>query len=88
MNNGTRVHKWTSKSEFFDRETGEEISKQLAKRDYVINKKWKLIKIENEQGKIIWINECTRNQQFNIWGDKTRRRTPKNKSNRGDTLHS
>lgn len=67
MEHKTEVRKWISKSEYYDMENGEEISKRVAKRDYHVMKKIKRIKIENEYGTITWQNECQRKRQLRIW---------------------
>lgn len=61
------VHRWTTKSEYYDIENGEEISKQLMKRDYIIIRKTKTVKIENENGKTTIINECRKRPQYKLW---------------------
>ena len=71
MNQQPTVHRWTTKSEYYDIENGEEISKQLALRDYNILKKRKRIKIENYHGYITIENECERKKQLKIqWKEK------------------
>lgn len=67
MNNKTTVHRWTTKNEYFDINNGEELSNQLAKRDYDIIKKRKTTKIENYHGTITITNECERKKQLKIW---------------------
>ena len=69
MNKETTVHKWRTSSEYYDIENGEKISKQLAKRDYLLIKKWKQIKIEYGTGYIIWVMECRKKNQLSLWGD-------------------
>lgn len=62
-----KVHRWTTKNEYFDIENGEEISKQLVNRDYDIINKRKTTKIENYHGYITITNECERKRQTKLW---------------------
>lgn len=64
----TEVHRWTTKSEYYDMENGEQISKKLVERDYDIIKKRKQIKIENYHGYITIINECEKKRQTKLFG--------------------
>ena len=67
MNQKQEVHKWTTKSEYYDMEDGTEISKQKAIRDYNIIKKHITYKIENGTGTKTIINECDKKKQLRIW---------------------
>lgn len=61
------VHKWKSKSEYYDIENGEQISKKLALRDYAKIRTRKEIKIENHEGQINYIHECRKQPQLKLW---------------------
>lgn len=66
MKNGTTVHRWKSKSEYFDIADGVEISKAVAKRDYITIKTHKNVTIENFEGTITYIHECRKKTQLKL----------------------
>lgn len=67
MKKDQTVHQWGTKSEYYDTENGEEISKQLAIRDYDIIKKRYTYEIENHYGTKTIINECEKKRQTKLW---------------------
>lgn len=67
MKQKTKVHRWTSKSQYFDVENGEEISRQNALKNYNILKTRKTVKIENYHGYINYEHECSRKNQLKLF---------------------
>lgn len=70
------MNKYITKSEYYNVETGLEITKNIAKRDFIILKKWKTVKIEDETKArgyeykkiiIIYINECQKSKQLELY---------------------
>lgn len=67
MNQKPTVHRWTSKSKYFDVANGEEISKQQKEKNYVTLRITKRIKIESYEGRIEYTHECERKRQLSLW---------------------
>lgn len=61
------VHRWTTKTTYYDTDTGEKLSYQLVKRDYKVIKRDKKTKIEGRNGIIEITGYCQRQRQTRIW---------------------
>jgi len=66
----TAIH-WTSNSKYVDTETGEEITKYNATRNYITKKIKKHVKINDikTKGHIEYVHECRRNPQRELFTD-------------------
>lgn len=67
MKNEQTVHRWTSKSLYFDIENGEELTKQNATQNYNKVKSHKKTTIEHYHGKIEYWHECQRKNQLKLF---------------------
>lgn len=62
------LRKWTSKSYYIDIESGEEIEKKIALKNYIIIKTIKNVKSITEQiGELEYIIECRRKPQLELY---------------------
>lgn len=58
---------WISESKYVDMATGEEITKDVAIRGYVIIHKKKITNVTKKTGVITWINECKTSGQGRLF---------------------
>ena len=58
-----KVINWRSKTIYVDTDTGEQLSDNNAKHNYIIIKKHKHVKITKSTGHIEWTIECRRSAQ-------------------------
>lgn len=67
MNSTPLKINWKANSKYVDINTGEELTEEVAKQNYIIKKTIKHAKISNNHGVIEYTHECVKSPQLRLF---------------------